>query len=47
MQQGDVNITYADIQKAQKLLGYKISTPFSEGIKKFIPWVKSLYEKFH
>lgn len=45
MQQGDVNITYANIQKAQKLLGYKISTPFSEGIKKFIPWVKSIYEK--
>lgn len=42
MQQGDVNITYANIQKAQNLLGYEISTPFSDGIKKFIPWVKSL-----
>jgi UDP-glucuronate 4-epimerase len=47
MQQGDVNITYADIQKAQKLLGYRVSTTFPEGIKKFIPWVKSIYEKSH
>jgi UDP-glucuronate 4-epimerase len=45
MQQGDVNITYANINKAQNLLGYKITTPFHDGIKKFIPWVKSLYEK--
>ncbi len=45
MQQGDVIITYADIKKAQRLLGYKILTPFKDGIKKSIPWIKSIYEK--
>jgi UDP-glucuronate 4-epimerase len=47
MQQGDVNITFADIKKAQTLLGYKITTPFRDGTIKFISWVKSFYEKSH
>jgi nucleoside-diphosphate-sugar epimerase len=38
MQPGDVDITYADISKAQKLLGYKPQTPFREGVKKFVEW---------
>ena len=40
MQPGDVDRTYADITKAKKLLGYKPSITFEEGIKKFIEWYK-------
>lgn len=38
MQAGDVNVTYANISKAQKLLGYSPKTTFEEGIKKFVEW---------
>lgn len=38
MQQGDVDRTYADISKAEKLLGYKPQVPFEDGIKAFIAW---------
>lgn len=40
MQPGDVDITYADISKAKKLLGYSPSITFEKGIKKFIEWYK-------
>ncbi len=35
IQQGDVEITFADISKAKKLLDYKVSTNFKTGIEKF------------
>lgn len=38
MQAGDVDVTYADITKAGKLLNYKPATGLAEGIKKFIAW---------
>lgn len=38
MQPGDVNITFADISKAQNLLGYNPHTSIKEGLKKFIDW---------
>ncbi len=38
MQPGDVNITYADISKAQKLLGYKPTTSLKAGIQAFVDW---------
>ena len=41
MQPGDVNKTYACIDKATSLLGYKPSTTFEEGITKFIDWYKN------
>ena len=41
MQPGDVPITFADITKAKKLLGYDPSTKIEEGIPKFIEWFKS------
>lgn len=41
MQPGDVDRTYACIDKAKELLGYNPSVTFEEGIKKFIEW----YEK--
>lgn len=38
MQPGDVDRTYACIDKARKLLGYNPQTKFDDGIKKFIDW---------
>lgn len=35
---GDVLLTYADISKAEKKLGYKPKTSINLGIKKFIEW---------
>ncbi len=40
LQPGDVPRTYADISKAQKLLGYQPTTSFKEGLKKFVDWYK-------
>jgi UDP-glucuronate 4-epimerase len=39
MQAGDVNNTYADITKAQKLLNFKPKTPIAEGLKTFVNWL--------
>jgi nucleoside-diphosphate-sugar epimerase len=36
-----VPITYADIAKAQRLLGYSPRVPFSEGIDAFVAWFAS------
>lgn len=38
-QPGDVPITYADITKSKKILGYNPQTPLSEGIPLFIKWL--------
>lgn len=40
MQKGDVPVTYADITKARKLLGYDPNTPIEEGIAKFVAWFR-------
>jgi UDP-glucuronate 4-epimerase len=37
-QPGDVPRTCADISKAEKLLGYKPTTPLKEGLPRFIDW---------
>ena len=37
-QPGDVPITCADISKARRLLGYNPTTPFHEGLPKFVDW---------
>ena len=42
MQMGDVEKTYADINKAKTLLGYNPSTKFEDGIVKFVDWFKNL-----
>jgi UDP-glucuronate 4-epimerase len=39
-QPGDVPITYADISKAQRLLGYSPETSFREGIDAFVAWYR-------
>jgi UDP-glucuronate 4-epimerase len=38
MQAGDVPKTYANISKAEQLLGYQPSVTFEEGIEKFKEW---------
>ena len=40
-QPGDVPITYADISKAKRLLGYNPTTKIEDGIPKFVEWFKS------
>jgi len=37
-QPGDVPITYADITKARRLLGYHPETPLRQGIDRFLDW---------
>ena len=47
MQLGDVERTYADVSKANKLIGYEPKTSFEQGIKNFVEWYKQnrfLYE---
>ncbi|MBW1658878.1 MAG: GDP-mannose 4,6-dehydratase [Deltaproteobacteria bacterium] len=38
LQPGDVNITYADISRARKELGYDPHTTMEEGIERFVEW---------
>ena len=40
-QQGDVPLTWADISKAGKLLGYRPQTSLEEGLKKFVEWYRA------
>lgn len=40
LQPGDVPLTFADIGKAQRLLGYKPQTKIEEGIPLFLQWLK-------
>jgi UDP-glucuronate 4-epimerase len=37
-QPGDVRRTFADLSKAHRLLGYRPSVPFDEGIRRFASW---------
>src|SRR5207245_1839460 len=37
-QPGDMPLTFADISKARKLLGYSPTTKLSEGLPKFVEW---------
>jgi UDP-glucuronate 4-epimerase len=41
MQPGDVPVTYADISKARRLLGYDPKTKIEAGIEKFALWFKN------
>ncbi|MGQ1889164.1 GDP-mannose 4,6-dehydratase [Thermophagus sp. OGC60D27] len=44
MQPGDVDVTCADIEKAQKMIGYRPQTKLPEGLKEFVGWFKEHYE---
>jgi UDP-glucuronate 4-epimerase len=39
-QPGDVPITYADVGKARRLLGYSPRVPIREGLERFVSWYK-------
>ncbi|MBZ5659126.1 MAG: GDP-mannose 4,6-dehydratase [Acidobacteriia bacterium] len=41
VQQGDVPLTWADIAKAGRLLGYRPQTGLEEGLRKFVAWYRS------
>ncbi|MCX6327729.1 MAG: hypothetical protein NT144_13950 [Bacteroidia bacterium] len=42
-QMGDVPVTYANIKKAQKHLGYQPTMRLKEGISSFYEWYKKMY----
>ncbi len=39
IQAGDVPQTWADIRKAERLIGFRPRTPFREGLKYFVEWI--------
>jgi UDP-glucuronate 4-epimerase len=43
LQPGDVPETYADIEKATRLLGFRPKTSIREGVKQFIAWYRHYY----
>ena len=43
MQPGDVEATFADVSSLVTAVGYKPSTPLSEGIGKFVDWYLEFY----
>lgn len=43
-QPGDVEITYADISKAKKMLGWQPKVKIEEGMKKFVEWYLEEYK---
>jgi nucleoside-diphosphate-sugar epimerase len=40
---GAVRCTYADIAKAQELLGYQPDTSIKDGLQKFADWARDYY----
>jgi UDP-glucuronate 4-epimerase len=40
-QQGDVPLTWADVSKAGRLLGYRPQTSLEAGLKKFVAWYRA------
>jgi len=42
LQSGDVPITFANIDKARRKLGYNPRVPIAEGIPKFVEWFRSV-----
>ena len=44
MQPGDVSQTFADVTKAQELLGYNPKWDFRDGIRMFLGWFESISE---
>lgn len=44
MQQGDVELTYADVSTLSELVGYKSITPIEIGLNKWLDWYLSYHE---
>ncbi|MEO0590090.1 MAG: NAD-dependent epimerase/dehydratase family protein [Pseudomonadota bacterium] len=45
MQKGDVPATWADATLLKELTGYAPQTPFREGIRQFVEWYRTHYER--
>ena len=45
MQAGDVKATYADTSALEGWVGFKPSTPLTDGIRKFAAWYQAYYKK--
>jgi UDP-glucuronate 4-epimerase len=45
LQPGDVPLTYADVAKAGRLLGYAPHTPIREGIPKYVAWYREMRDR--
>ncbi len=41
LQPGDVPLTWADISKSSRLLGYRPSTSLDDGLRRFVAWYRS------
>ncbi len=46
-QPGDVPITYADVTKARRLLGYSPKVPIREGLRRFVAWYRDHHRERH
>ncbi len=42
VQPGDMMLTWADVSKAARSLGYKPLVPFAEGLKRFVAWYRAM-----
>jgi UDP-glucuronate 4-epimerase len=42
LQVGDVPITWANISRAEQMLGYKPQVPLVEGLRRFVEWFRSV-----
>jgi len=42
-QPGDVPVTYADISKARRLLGYEPKVPIERGVRAFVEWLRETH----
>ena len=45
MQQGDVPATWAEASLLNNLTGYGTTTPFQEGVDKFVAWFRDYYQR--
>lgn len=43
LQPGDMKVTFADISKSQKLLGFNPKIDINEGIRRFVEWYNNYY----
>ena len=40
LQPGDVPVTYASVEKAERLLGFRARVPLAEGLKRSVEWFR-------
>ncbi|HXE56803.1 MAG TPA: NAD-dependent epimerase/dehydratase family protein [Gemmatimonadales bacterium] len=45
LQPGDVRHTAADLTKSGRVLGYRPTTPFADGIRRFVAWFREVHER--